>query len=184
MKKNNSWSILLWSVFLTLFITTSFLYITDSLNKNIAWIKKLKEIDESNNDYTNFSSWTIDLWDNKTLSLLYSKEKWFSWSLWVWDEDIFLSSGNWVLNLKIFSWAVNIINFSWNTVYNSWIYFNNSDKFFTFQTWSIKMINLAWKTNYHLLSDSELIFPYNYKIITQNIWWKDFVINKIIIKNN
>ncbi len=189
MKKNLQWSILLWSVFFSMFIITSFLFIINSFSSSIKTAKDFNKIDLNNEiiSQTPLSySWEIDLWENKKLDIFFDKNVSFSYNMSIKEKQTLDILASWTWDIHTSSWYIYIKNYSWSTVYLSWYYFENTaypQQYF--QTWKLDIINLWWNTNYFLNTsiDSNLYikYPYNYKIIKQDIWWKEFIRNQIFI---
>lgn len=102
MQKNNSGSILIWSIFFLIFISFSFLYISNNIKKEITLQKDIKNENK------------IDLYFNKT----------FTWILLNLQKKQITISNTWII--KLISWWPILID-TWTlltneTTLSSWTY--------------------------------------------------------------
>lgn len=174
-------SILIWSIFLSLIISVTFISISTKINKNIKNNYLLQNNIEYNNEIKNIiNSWSITwIYTNKSLSnweeiifknnnIIKSLEKWE-------DISIKIISDN-SLTISILEWSP--VNTS------SWLIINN-DAFSLTSPSDFNIYNLWWYSKIKISSDIEnsfLLQYTNYKIIKQ-IWNKTIIKSKWKIKN-
>jgi len=158
MLKNQKWTILLWSVFLVLFISFSFLYISQEINKKIKQNQRdvfLSSNAQTSQVFTNIFSWTL----KKQEKLNFYFETPNSWS-------IILKNG-----APIY----------YETFNNSWIIqeknrITSTTSISNFSSWII-LLSLGWLSKFEIKFNSTtwIIFPYNYKKTIKNIWGSEMV---------
>ncbi len=181
-KTNKKASILLWSIFLSLIISVSFISINSKINKNLKENSSLTDNLKTDSFITNIiHSWSIgntflekynidsnkDLVFDKTNEALISLKK---------DEiHNFEIIENSSLTIEIISWGV--------------LKFNNeiisSSKTFNVFPWNLEILNIWWFTRFKLISDSDnnYLSQYrNYKVVN-SIWNKKIIKEKWKIKN-
>lgn len=163
MLKNQNWSILLWSVFLVLFISFSFMHISQGINKKLK--QNQSNIFSTSNEqtsqvFTNSFSWTLR--NQEKLNFTFSKTNSWTITLIKW----------WPIYYKTFIWSV----------FNTWGIITTSK---TIQTLSwVTLSTLWWYSKFEIKFNSAdwIVFPYNYTKVTTNIWWTDMVKSIITIK--
>lgn len=182
MIQNNKWSILIWSIFLVLFISFSFLSISN-------WIKKWIE----NNNWTiskiqseiSIDNFSYDMDKIQTKDVLSIENKF----LWNYQKTLysnkvekinFSQNNTWSIELKewawikydIFSWTTNI----WSGIVEDYAYD------IRLYSWSyIELKSLGWlsKLEMSFTTKSWVVLPNNFKIIKQDISWNE-LIKKVI----
>ncbi len=183
-KTNIRASILIWSIFLSMIISVTFISISTKINKNIkenyslqSQIKNTNEVENIINSwsinwiYTNtiLKNWEQIIFDNN--NIYKSLKKWEKFSIKI------LKNNN--LTISISEWSA--IKYKDNT--NSGII--NSSLSFDTTIWNLEIINLWWYSKIKIDSDTEnsfLLKYTNYKII-KKIWNKEVVKTKWEIKN-
>lgn len=188
-------SILIWSIFLSLVVTLSFVLISAKVNQNIRlnnFMEEFIDIDNKINNLTN-SGLEWDISDSETLNIIepiynikqndnlvfsFSWNTDFTWSIklknW-WPLYFENYSYSWsysdLINLYstglIYEW--NILNFTWNL---------NS----TYDRVELSFKNLWWFSSFVFKSSIDMIWTWihdRFKV-TRNIWWID--IEKTIIE--
>lgn len=144
MNKNKKWSILVWSIFLILFVSFSFVYISLKIQKNIL---------KTNTDF---------VYNDKTSSqkLFNANSNWIlKWNeeliFWINEENNLSITLVWLglLEYEIYSWSV--IFWSWVIVQE--ISFPNISN-------NIKLKNLGWITRFNMdfTNFTWVTIPYNY----------------------
>ncbi len=160
-------SILIWSVFLLLFLSTSFIYISTKIGKYmdnseeltnstgskyefLNWIQNIEnQVNGEKYDYLNNSiyTWVLRNFETKT----------FTWIIWTAS-----------LNFIVWWWTWTIY-YSGNA--NTWI----TNTGFTLNyanTWTLTITNSGWFSNYTInLANT------SYEIYSE-IWWKKFIREK------
>lgn len=175
MIKNNSGSILIWSLFLVLFVATTFIYITTWVNLQIqdndnisnsalSYTSKNYKPSTQENSYSSSEKFKIQYFDSFVWSLKSSETLVFK----------FNNSNTWSFLINYW-WPIYFETYSWSTIFNSWII--NSSLSSLSLTWNLSLKNLWGFTNFTLSFSSWtwIIFPYNYYQITKTIWWKSLV---------
>ena len=133
MRINKKWSILIWSVFLSLILVTSFTVISTIVNKNtmhnyLVWnnIKKKLDIDlnnannssNSNNNNLSFTNFNEEKIINCTWTWKINIKKW--WPIYVvntttFDDNLILISGELPTNSKLINfWLNTTYEINWN----------------------------------------------------------------------
>ncbi len=195
-KTNLRASILIWSIFLSLMVSLSFVIISAKVNQNIRLNNFMEEFlnkDDKLNDLVN-STLEWDISDNETLTkidnlyTINNKENLvlsFSWK----------TDFTWSIKLK--SWwplYYEIFSFSWASTnltndYSTWILSDSTIKNFTwylntsYDRAELTLKNLWWYSTFVFESSLETMWTWTSKkfTITRNIWWMD--IEKTIIEN-
>lgn len=188
-------SILIWSIFLSLTLTLSFVVISTKVNQNIKLNSFLEEFFNNNdkiNDLVNKNlEWDITdtekitkidnfytLNNNENNTLTFSWNTDFTWSI---------SLKNWwPLYYEIFSYSWTSIDL---TSYSTWILYDSIIKNFTwilntsYNRAELSFKNLWWFSSFVFKSSLDLAWTWvNDKFkVTRNIWWMD--IEKTIIEN-
>ena len=171
MKKNHKWSILMWSVFLLLFISFSFIYISIQIKSKIN--EQYDLIDNISN--LNFeNSWTwflVELSNSEYYKKLFQNS--FNWILWPWESHEFNNYKSQIIKIKLIN---GYLELSWNNNYSlineSFVSPWNMDP------WIYKITWLWWYNEYEIIFDNwnEVKYPYNlvniYKKIWKNSFWK------------
>lgn len=162
---NKKASILIWSVFLLLFLSTSFLYISTKIGR---YMDESEDLSNSNSSKYEFLNWNTSLDDSVT-----------------WEKYTYSTSSvyTWVLrNLETLNltWVVWSVNFNILSTWWTWtIYFSGTASTWTTNTgfiimnnWDLFITNSGGYTNYTInLVDK---FPKEYTI-SSDIWWKRFI---------
>lgn len=196
-KTNKKASILIWSIFLSLIVSLSFVFVSTKINQNILSNISLEDFfSKSNiiNDYVNeglvwniwdneivkkeFSSFTLDNW--KSLNLLFSWIEDFSWSINL------IEWGPLYYELISYSWADSSKEYSLSS---SWILTDSTIKNFTwylnnsYDKASLTLENLWWLATFRIntIKSYEWAWNINKFKLTKNIWWKE--VEKSIIEN-
>ena len=180
-KNNKKASILIWSIFLSLIISISFLSISTKITKNLKNSSNLNSNLEKQNKINNILNtsendievlWNVNISiENKTLKKSLKKNEIYKIN--------FPSSSN--INIELTN--------SWVIYYN----FNNSEKWFlrpmtnednkNFSwNWDLILENYSWYSTFELSSDNKFdIIEKKYKII-EKIWNKEIIKSFWIIK--
>ncbi len=189
-------SILIWSIFLSLTLTLSFVVISTKVNQNIKLNSFMEEFFNKNdkiNDLVNLSSdWDITdtekitkidnfytLNNNENNTLTFSWYTDFTWSIklkswWPLYFENYSYSWSPLQSINLYSTGLiyewNILNFTWNL---------NS----TYSRVELSFKNLWWFSSFVFKSSLNSIWTWvNDKFkVTKNIWWMD--IEKTIIEN-
>lgn len=196
-KTNKRASILIWSIFLSLIVSLSFVFVSTKINQNILSNINLEDFflkDNIINDFVNNDLvWSI--WDNeiikkelnsftldnqKSLNLLFSWNIDFTWSIYLmewWPLYYEIISYSWADESKVSSLSSTWILTDYTTKIFTWYLSNSYDKatltlenlggLATFRVNSIKVYE--WDSNIN-----------KFKLI-KNIWWKE--VEKSIIEN-
>ena len=184
-KKDLNASILIWAIFISLIITTTFIQINLKINKNLKNNSSVSNNILLNNSIKNIiNSWSLD-W-------VYTDELLSNWDEIIYDnsykKDLSLKKSENTLLKIISSDNVTItINEWWPIIYtnnlNTWIIINSNS--FTSSIWELTIENLWWFTRVEIVSDTEnSILPEytNYKI-SKTIWNKEIIKTRWTIKN-
>lgn len=172
MKKNITGSILLWSIFLMIFISSAFIFVSVWIKKQIFSNKNIQNLIESYSSLNNkVESKNENIWENENLEMSYFDS--FTWWLKQ-NEELnfsFLSSNTWSINILSW-WPLYYKVFSGSLVYSSGTILTNDN---IALNWSLYLKNLWWFTKLKIdfSTSSWIVFPYNYYKITKNIWWID-----------
>lgn len=161
-------SILIWSIFLLLFLSTSFIYISTKIGKSMTNSEELFATWSSKYDFIN--------WNNSIESEISWAEKYqyFNNSIYTWVlRNAESKTFTWIyqtINLNILPlWWTWSIYFSWNSqtwITNTWFSLNYTN------TWNLTITNTWWFTNYTInLANT------SYEIYTE-IWGKKFIKEK------
>lgn len=181
-KKANKWSVLIWSIFLVLFMSFSFLVSSRQVSDNIRKIWLFKDI--ISNDLviptdlfkTNFY-WLIK--NKESIELRFSNTITSTWRL-------FLESG-WPLQYKTL--VVNPTNWNshlWSTnwILNKWNYVDfELNLNWWFSNWILYLRNLWWLSKVIVQSNSNFLASQSFLENRDLIWNKEVPNNKIFIKN-
>ncbi len=174
-KRDKKWSILIWSIFLSLIISLSFVYVSTKVNQNIRLNNFLDQF---------FYKWVNNnIWENE---YLLADQKMYT----VKNEEsiIFLFSWTTTLTwtLKIKSWwpiYYEVKAFSWiteNPLVYSWVISNINTTTFTgdltstYNKAELNIKNMWWLTTFSIDSNNNFTWTWvlqKYKIIKE-IWWK------------
>lgn len=170
MKKNIKGSILIWSIFLMIFISSAFIFVSVWIKNQIFNNKNIQNLLETYSlKDKKIESKITNIWENEDLELSYFDN--FIWWLKQWEElDFsFLTSNTWSFNISSW-WPVYYKVFSGSLVYSSGTIFSSAN---IILNWDLYLKNLWWFTNFSVdfSSSSWIVFPYNYYKITKNIWW-------------
>lgn len=170
MKKNHKWSILMWSVFLLLFISFSFIYISIQIKSKIN--EQYDLIDNISN--LNFeNSWTwflVELSNSEYYKKLFQNS--FNWILWPWESHEFNNYKSQIIKIKLIN---GYLKLSWNNNYSlineSFVSPWNMDP------WIYKITWLWWYNEYEIIFDNwnEVKYPYNLVNIYKKIWNTSFL---------
>jgi len=182
-KNKHNASILIWSIFLSLILSISFVSISSKINQNIR--DNQKYISKNTNNYLIQDKIKNKDYTNETFTLsnekiIFMQNKDYSWSLKK-SENIkikFEQITDISINI-IEGWPISYIT-SW-TLTSSWLIISSSSLSLS---GSIILTNLAWYTVYNIISNNNIIAPFTkYKII-KTIWNKDILKTRWIIQNN
>ncbi len=151
MRKNNNWSILLWSIFLLMFISFSFLYISTQIKQKIKsnnnnFFQNTSE--EITRKFENSFTWTV----KKGEKLYFSFDAYNTWTILLldwWPVYCEIYSGSILSSSKVVTSFSTINTLSWVYLSTLW-WFSKFNITFSWSTW----IN----------------FPYNFLETTKNIW--------------
>jgi len=197
---DKKWSILIWSVFLLVFISSSFIYISSQISKLITLNTNLYTSIYNNifsSEKVSYSKYfndisSINLWNNERLVFDFVSN--FTWSLQKNEKIDFRFTGNSSWSIDIVSgWPLfyKVLVFSWGTwtwnITSSWIIENST--FYTipidttFDNWLLYLENLWGHVIFSLSSNWNIIFPYNFYKIFKTIWNREVIKTSWKIKN-
>lgn len=185
MRKNLDWSILIWSIFLVISISFSFLYISNQISKNIDKNRqKISEMQNSNIlDNFSFDSKSKNIENNETLEIKYFRN--FSTNL-AENKTLnieFLTSNTWGITISNW-WVVFYTVYSGSTIYSSWLITDSKYDIILNQSSNLSIENLWWlaKINLDFDSNTGVVYPYNYLTIKKSIWGSDIIKSIVKIK--
>jgi len=182
-KNKHNASILIWSIFLSLILSISFVNISSKINQNIR--DNQKYISKNTNNYSVQDKIQKKDYSNETFAsnnekIIFMQNKDYSWSLKK-SENIKIKFEQ-ITDISINiteGWPISYIT-SW-TLTSSWLIISSSSLSLS---GSIILTNLAWYTIYNIISNNNIIAPFTkYKII-KTIWNKDILKTSWIIQNN
>lgn len=172
-KRELKWSVLIWSIFLSLIISLSFIYVSTKINQNIRLNNFLDESLE-NTDFTEPLNSEYLLNEQKIYTIKNEENIIFSFS-WT-------STFTWTLKIK--SWGpiyYETIAYSWtlvNSLIYSWVISNTNSTVFTWfldSTYNKSILNIKsiWGLS-TIIIDSNLDYKNIWKSyrIVKEIWWK------------
>lgn len=161
----------MWSMFLLLFISFSFIYIS-------MWIKT-----KINQQYDIVSNiWNLNHQNTSTGFLytlnnseIYKKQfqDSFKSSLWVWEKDRFVLKTEQKITFILKSW---ILKFTWNWNY-SIIETNQELPWWQYSTWTYFIESLTWYSEYEIIFEdgNNIKYPYNFTEIYKRVSGKNFL---------
>lgn len=182
MKRKPRGSILIWSIFLVIYISFSFLYISNRISYNLDKNKqKILQMQGDNiGDNFTFDTQNINLLNNEIWEIKYFRN--------------FVSTlrEKQTLNFTFTqanTGSINIQNggplfykvFSGATIYTSWFLLDGVFDISLASSSKLSLENLWWlsKVNLDFDSNTGVMYPYNYFTIKKNIWGSD-LIKKIV----
>lgn len=182
MKRKPRGSILIWSIFLVIYISFSFLYISNRISYNLDKNKqKILQMQGDNiGDNFTFDTQNINLLNNEIWEIKYFRN--------------FVSTlrEKQTLNFTFTqanTGSINIQNggplfykvFSGATIYTSWFLLDGVFDISLASSSKLSLENLWWlsKINLDFDSNTGVMYPYNYFTIKKNIWGSD-LIKKIV----
>lgn len=182
MKRKPTGSILIWSIFLVIYISFSFLYISNRISYNLDKNKqKILQMQGDNiGDNFTFDTQNINLLNNEIWEIKYFRN--------------FVSTlrEKQTLNFTFTqanTGSINIQNggplfykvFSGATIYTSWFLLDGVFDISLASSSKLSLENLWWlsKVNLDFDSNTGVMYPYNYFTIKKNIWGSD-LIKKIV----
>lgn len=148
--KTKKWSVLLWSIFLVMFITFSFITISNSIRNNLEKSVNFWTTNTKTTTYTSQNYIYETLWENENYSKVITKT-------WTWI--ITLLSG----------WP---IVYSWSLITSSWSFSLNS--------WNVLKIQNLWWIAWIKIDNSNEVLKNTTQTFTrtQKIWEKDVVVEQ------
>lgn len=181
-KIDKKWSILIWSIFLVIFTSFSFIAISNWIWNNINKLSKFNDLLDFSSDseyleYSNSFTWWLKAWE--------ATEFRFSWSAVINTSLVIVNW--WPIQYKILE-----LNNDWTDVRNlslssSWIVANSQNLTlnldWTYWSAILYLKNLWWFTNYNISSASEFLSEKIEIIEKERIWNKE-IIKKRYIKQN
>lgn len=185
MKRNSDGSILIWSIFLVIYISFSFLYISNWISKNLDKNKQKISGLQSNSivDNFNFDSKTLILlnnerWENKFFGNFESnlkKDQIMIFSFLPWNTGSIIIEKGWPIFYKVYTGS---------TIYSSWFIMDqtydipfHSNSYLSIENlWGLSKISLEFDSNIWI------DYPYNYLNIKKNIWWTELMQEVVEIK--
>ena len=184
-KTNIKASILIWSIFLSLIISVTFISISTKINKNLKNNHNLTSSIKIDNEIKNIiNSWSINLnfksqylsnWDK----IIFDSSNITIFSLKKWKSHISKINEPSNLNIKILEWWPITYEENWNT----WLI--TESKVITIgNPTDLVLNNLWWYTKIEITADNKYNFlsQYtNYKVI-KKIWNKEVIKSKWKIK--
>lgn len=186
-KNNKKASILIWSIFLSLIISITFIWISTKINKNLNNnYSKINNI-EINNEIENIiNSWSLN---NQTLTnnekIIFENQNEIIKTIAKNKEYKFkITTDSSDLEIKILDSTAPIKyetkNISWN-ITNSWIVLNTKIINST-SSWELIISSMWWYSKINLKNNWILDSQTSYKII-KTIWNKNIIKTRWIIKN-
>lgn len=176
MKRNSDGSILIWSIFLVIFVSFSFLYISNQISigidknkQKISWAQISSILDNFN-----FDSKILNLNNNENLEVKFfwnfSSMLWLNKSL----EFSFSVPNIWSITIDNW-WPVFYKVYTWSVIYSSWLVIDNQYDIPIQANSKLLLENLWWLAKVDLDFDSNtwVTYPYNYLNIKKSIWWID-----------
>lgn len=166
MKKNKKWSILIWSIFLVVFLSFSFIYISLKIQNQI-----------QSNTNTSLFSWqdnivTQDLVEQNTDWILKDTQN---------LTFQFKNTQSGIISI-VYGWPIEYQISSWGVVSSEWYIFDKTSVIPI--QWKLLLKNIGWITKVKVNADSfsGVTFPYSYEKSSITIWGKEFV-SEITKKN-
>jgi len=181
-KNNKNASILIWSIFLSLILSITFINISSKINENIKknwnYVNKISSNNLINNKLKN-KDYSNETFNSNNENIDFKQVKNYLWTLKK-DENIkikLVQTSDISINIK--KWWPILYTTLWSLI-SSWIIISNT--WFTLN-WSIILDNLAWYTKFEINSNNNMITPeVKYKVI-KTIWNKNVVKTKWTINN-
>lgn len=186
MQKNNIKAyILIWSIFISMIISITFISINTKINKNL----------NNNKDIINNYLYNID--SQNTIKESFINNDFSEKNIWNWETIIFENSKENIFSLKEKDKHLSKINtlsviqisiLIWWPIYfknNSMSWIVNNSSIISMSTWNLLIKNLWWYTKIKITSDKSgnyLTQFLNYKIL-KKIWNNELIKNKWKIKN-
>lgn len=166
MEKNKKWSILIWSIFLVVFLSFSFIYISLNIQNQIQSNTKNSLLNSQNNVITQ------DLKEQNTDWVL-TTEKNLTFQ--------FENTQSWIISILYGGPVEYQISSGW-IISHQWYVFDKTSILPIH--WELLLKNIGWLTKIKVNAESFswVTFPYTYEKSKINIWWKEFV-NEITKKN-
>ncbi len=193
-KLEKQWSILLWSMFLSIIVALSFITLSTKIHKNIKlWGESLIELSQKEKIQEAFELWKNSIiWENTVIIFEDNKEI----ILWMKQWDTHILTFTWTTDFDVELWVINW----WAVEYNyekwadmntlistsSWV-INYSKSFSGELSWAypvsrLELINHWWHSQLFVKSALNFETPEkNYKIIT-TIWNHSLIQSQGIIK--
>lgn len=187
MQKSNKWSILIWSIFLSLIISLSFIFVSTKVNQSIRLNSALEQFFDRDNKVINLinsgSLW--DIWNNEFLvstQNLYTIKKQekitltFSW-ITVFTGTIKLESW-WPIFYEIISYSWANSTFEYSTVF-SWVISSINLLAFTwflsnsYNRANLSFVNVGGLSSFIINSDKVYTWAWKRYKILKNIGWKN-----------
>lgn len=186
-KRDKNGSILIWSIFLSLIITLSFVFVSTKVNQSIRLNSFLEWFFNKDSTITNLvkTSWAWELWDNEflvndldqyiiknaeNLVFSFSGVVGFSWTLKLknWGPIYYeVISYSWANNLEyslVNSWIISKVN--------SWVTFNwylGND----YNNANLTIKNLWGLSTFIISSSQDYYWIWKKYKVLKNIWWKN-----------
>lgn len=166
MKKNKKWSILIWSIFLVVFLSFSFIYISVKIQNQIQSNTQNALSSSQNNIITQ------DLFEQNTDWVLKDTEN---------LTFQFANTQSWIISI-VYGWPIEYQISSWGVVSSEWYIFDKTSVVPI--QWELLLKNIWWLTKVKVNADSfsGVTFPYLYEKTKVTIWGKEFV-SEITKKN-
>lgn len=185
MKRNWEGSILIWSIFLVIYISFSFLYISNWISKNldknkqkISSLQSNSMLDNFNFDSKSFTLLNNERWENKFFGSFESnlkKDETMIFSFLPWNTGSIIIQDGGPIFYKVYTGS---------TMYSSWLIIDQTYDIPFHSNSDLSIENLWWLSKISLEFDSNIwiTYPYNYLNIKKNIWWSEFIKKVIEIK--
>ncbi len=148
--KTKKWSVLLWSIFLVMFITFSFITISNSIRNNLEKSIDFSSVSTSTKTYNDKNNIYETIWENMT----------YTW--------LIIKTWTWIITL-VSGWP---IVYSWSVITSSWS--------FSLAFWNtLKIQNLWWIAWIKIDNSNEVLKNTTQTFTrTQKIWEKDVVVEQ------
>ncbi len=148
-------------MFLILFVSFSFMFISSKIQKNILKTNYDFIYDESISEQYLLSSDSI-------------------WMLKKWEDLVFWFDNENKVNIESkWYWVIEYVIYSGSTISQKWLIKDGEENIVVSK--NLKLIGLTWlsKIKISFLNNEWITLPYNYKKIYKNIWWsivlKEFI---------
>lgn len=173
-KKAKKASILIWSIFLSMIISISFITISSKINKNL-----IRDSSLDSNVYNiikekivdnNFSEEETKSWDK----IVFENDSYIERTLKKMEKYIIIFPKETQVNIEIINgWPIYYSNSGEINIVWTWIIDTNLN--FLVETWSLEINNLWWLTSFSVNWNKDFIAQDKKYEVIKKIWNKDFI---------